>query len=505
MVASKRTYLVILIILFLGSRLLFFSYPFWGLEYEDSFIFNDTGRYLAYDYDHHSMPYRCQSCIDGSYTNCYEYASFGGHLLTFSFILSGINWIFGYSYFNIFILNFAFSILIIIIVNWFSKVHKSFSFHIFAFLFALTPFISVFNTSGLSETFSSLFVVSFLLLLYQLNELDFRRKSISFWISMIVLIFACLVKRENALLMFFLCCIPIFRLGFKQKPILKSYIFFVAVSSVFLLILFTSLDLIQTVKDEEADIKGESTFKLEFLFLNLKLLFYAMMNFRYLGIAGLGFLIVAGWCCYKKSITKIGAMSLVLSFLYMILYSSHYRSYYQVIYQTSSPFEALRYLTNYFPLIAIFISSMNYNYILKLLKSKLSLFSLKVIILIFLLILSINVILTRTMLSKDEYYSRIQPVLETLKIANEKDFIITDIPIVFRCFSTENQKIINIFDLTQKRLEIIINTKHESSVYIVRSTENEREVLRYGINFNEINFERIEFNSNYYQLLKYSR
>ena len=94
MLTSNKNITILLVILFIVTRLLFIKYPFWGLEYEDSFIYTDTGRYLGFAYDYYSMPFKCQSCLDGSYIDCYQYCSFGGHFLSIPFMIAGINLIF---------------------------------------------------------------------------------------------------------------------------------------------------------------------------------------------------------------------------------------------------------------------------------------------------------------------------------------------------------------------------------------------------------------------------
>lgn len=155
--------------------MLFINFPFWGMEYEDSFIYNDTARYLTFEYDYKSMPFKCQSCLDGSFLKCNSYGSFGGHFLTFPFLISMFNYIFSYNYNNIFILNFLISIsLLLYIIKWTQQNNSNFSLPIFIILLSLTPFITVFNTSGLSETLSSFFVLIFFLSVFKLNEIDFK-------------------------------------------------------------------------------------------------------------------------------------------------------------------------------------------------------------------------------------------------------------------------------------------------------------------------------------------
>lgn len=167
---SNKNISFFLVIIFVATRVLFLQYPFWGLEYEDSFIYTDTARYLGYEYDYTSMPFKCQSCLDGSYSNCYQYGSFGGHFLTIPIFLNCINSILGFHPSNIFFLNFVFSILVIsfVIFSWYRfKMGNTFSLNTFLLILIVTPFLSLFNTSGLAETISSFFVIGFILSVYK--------------------------------------------------------------------------------------------------------------------------------------------------------------------------------------------------------------------------------------------------------------------------------------------------------------------------------------------------
>src|SRR5438552_3040605 len=158
-------------------RLLFISFPFWGLEYEDSFVYNDTARYLNHNYNFHSAFFKTQSCIDGSFEKCNEYASYGGHFISFPFVLSKLNLLIGYHSFNIFILNFIFSILLMLVVFiWHkrSKYKNQFSLSSFLLLMLLTLFVTIFQTSGLAETLSSLMVMLSIIFILKADEKDFK-------------------------------------------------------------------------------------------------------------------------------------------------------------------------------------------------------------------------------------------------------------------------------------------------------------------------------------------
>jgi hypothetical protein len=304
----------ILLLANITIRLLFVLFPFWGLEYEDSFIFNDTARYLNNNY-YFKSDFLTQSCIDGSFNNCNSYASFGGHFLTFPFILSIFNYLFGYNVYNIFLLNFIFSILILLTVFfWHKKVRNKneFSLDLFLILMLITPFITVFHTSGLSETLSSLMIILSIIFIQKANEIDFNIFHYSFWLTFIFIIGAVITKRENLLLISLLILIPYFRKIQKKKIIPSGYILlsFIVLISIFL---FSYLINIPSIEFNEGIAIGRQTFSFTFLIKNLIQLFFALLNFKYWGLTGILFIASIILYVLRKSHSSVGVLFFFIS------------------------------------------------------------------------------------------------------------------------------------------------------------------------------------------------
>lgn len=476
--------------------MLFINFPFWGMEYEDSFIYNDTARYLTFEYDYKSMPFKCQSCLDGSFLKCNSYGSFGGHFLTFPFLISMFNYIFSYNYNNIFILNFLISIsLLLYIIKWTQQNNSNFSLPIFIILLSLTPFITVFNTSGLSETLSSFFVLIFFLSVFKLNEIDFKY-SLTFLIAFITLIISILIKRENLTLLVFLFTLPLLRYYFNQRILVKNYLMFVLSTSLLILTLIYKINVIEVESNEGIDV-GSSTFNLTNFFINIQQLFLAILNYSYWGITGIVFIIATIYFFIKKNKSKIGLFSLVLTLLYVLVYCCHYRSYYQVKFNIVHPFETLRYSTNYFPLIAIFISSQNFTNI-----KIITLFKNNYLIILSFILLAYNVFELRINLSDDEYFSRIRPVETTLNHCKKNDIIITDIPIVFHCYASSRQTIVNLYSLNQARLDNLLEDGINNNIFYLKPINDNYD--RYKLLFKDHNFSSMLWNDKQYKLLKYN-
>ena len=490
-----------LLAIFFATRLLFILYPFWGLEYEDSYIFTDSARYMSYDYDFHTMPYRCNSCLDGSYTDCYSYGTLGGHYLTFPILVHVLNVIKGYSTDNAFLVNFSVSLSIIFFVYFWNRTNitkSSISINIVLLLLSVTPFVPIFNTSGLAETLSSAFVLFSVLSLSRANDKNFNIASTEFYLSIIFIVMAIVTKRENLVLLAFLVFIPILRRLHGKSMLPKGYIILSFICSVAVSGFVIYTDLFGIEFDETGDI-GASTFSLAYFIDNSYQLLQAALNFEYWGITGYLFLITLFVSIYKKNFKQLETFCLIVIAMYVGIYASHYRSYYQVIHQISHPFETLRYSTNYIPLVVVFIASVYHNR-LRISTSNV-LIKYGVLILIFGVLMH-NTIQTRLLFSEDEFRSRIEPVYETLASMEPNDIVISTTPVIFRCFAHQTQRIVDLFQLSQRRLDEMRRLNQTSHIYLLTSTDMALDIDRYGLDIELADFKPISTINNKFIISK---
>ena len=199
--------LIIITIAFL-SNFPFNSKFFFGLEYEDSYIYNSYARLLLYNKNFEIDPFLTQACCVGPLSNCQGFVTYSGHLIGFPSVIFLLFKLLGYSKYTICIFNFIcslFSILLIFLISKKFIPNKSFAF-ISGLLYAITPIMGVFHTSSLSETFSSTFLLLVLLLYFSKIELTDKIKSSDnfiLWASLLSsLLFAVLIKRENLIMLF---------------------------------------------------------------------------------------------------------------------------------------------------------------------------------------------------------------------------------------------------------------------------------------------------------------
>lgn len=500
-----KYYALVLLGLNILIRLTFVLFPFWGLEYEDSFIFNDTARQLAHNYIFTNDFFITCSCTSGSIEDCSSMASFGGHFITFPFLLFLLNAIVGYSSSNILLFNFSISCLLLIIVYVFHKrygLKDQFSIKVFLTLMLITPFISIFNTSGLSETFSCFFVTFSVFSFYLANNQNFKISRYSFWITVVLLIIAFLTKRENVILLALFFVVPFLRIYFKRKAFVRDYWIMMGLTLVVACLAFVLLNVISIETNEASDINAP-TFSIFYLLDNSANFGVAMFKFQFWGVTGVLLILSLVLLIFKRSITPFGLYCFVIAMLFYIVYCSHYRSYYHVKYDRLNPFETLRYTVNYFPLICLFIASISFKSarLTQLNYQKYWFWGLIIII-----GLSINTVFSRINLHKVEYVSRIEPVKKTLSSASESDIIVTDIPIVFHCFASEKQPIIDIFTLSPQKFDSLLSLS-TIDVYMCARRSNSEDYERYNfeVNINKYCNKEILLLNEDYQLLKFQK
>jgi len=180
---------------------------FYGLEYEDAYIFNASSRQLNYSANPGPHPFLTSSCSVGSLVDCQINGTYSGHLIGFPAVTSFAHRIFGFNPNSISFINLLASLLSTALVFLISQ--KLLSNTIFGLasvaVFSSTPVINVFHTSSLSETFSSTAILIFLLLyLEQLDQSErggFRDAKLLILATVLAMFFAVLVKRENLLLL----------------------------------------------------------------------------------------------------------------------------------------------------------------------------------------------------------------------------------------------------------------------------------------------------------------
>lgn len=447
--------LLLALVLFAFSRIIFIFYNFWGLEYEDSYIYYDNALNIENKLFNKGNVLQCISCDIGSYKDCFSYMSYGAHYKTFSYAIFAFNKIFGTAYQNIFIVNFLISICILIIFYLFVK--DKMTRIIFTLCIAITPFYALFSTSGNSEIFSSLFVLSSLFCSY---NLIIRKKQSYIYLFILCATIAAISNRENFVLFFIFILLHLLS---SERNNLKTLIKILAILiyTAFLLYLVGVFD---TEMEYANDIQNQ-TFSLKYLLDNSTAFLGAFTSLELWGITGYLFITSVFTFIFFRKKSKINLYLIIFFVSYYLLTFLHYRHYHYLLTGEVSPFETLRYTSTFFPLIAAFIS-FNLSYLFKKYNNKFSIICISITV----IFMTFKTFETRRDFSNDEYYSRTKPAEEILKYYKAGDIIVTNFPIVIKNIANQNTMIADLRSLEK------ININSFNTIYLLLNSTEYNEI-----------------------------
>lgn len=467
--------IVVLFLLNVLVRLAFLEWPFWGLEYEDSFIFCESSRLLAEGQELHTENLAVATCVVGSIYDCYEHGVYGGHFPLFPVLIAGVHAAFGYHEINIFALNAILSyVLLFVVLRAFLKTKEYASALIAAVLFLVTPFYQVFNTSGLSETlFGSLvmvFLLNLLRVVYSKVTLDWK----TILSMLVILLLALFTKRESiTLIVIFVAAVVLFK-PFRSKNLILIGLGFAALSGI--IYVASGVMRIETLEGTEIE---SSTFSLRYLFLNLGALVKGFFTLKYWGVTGLLLLLTAGFTLFSwRRRTIQSRFWLVALLCFIVVYSSHYRSFYQAHFDVVTPFDSLRYATSYFPILVMFLASTLGDLSSKFCLNKTRASLANVTAAVTTVILFGVGIRCRIHFNEVEDSARIRPVRYCLSKFDGTDVFVSDIPSVFRVLGSADQQVADLYSLDVQTFE-----RHygESSMLFVLTYTGVKELERYGL------------------------
>jgi hypothetical protein len=497
--SNYKWILIIMIVAFVSKFPLDSNY-FFGLGYEDSYIYNSYARLLLYNKNFEIDPFLTQACCVGPLSNCQGFVTYSGHLIGFPSVIFLLFKLLGYSKYTICIFNFIcslFSILLIFLISKKIIPNKSFAF-ISSLLYAITPIMGVFHTSSLSETFSSTFLL--LVFLLYLTEIDLKNKlensdNFILWVSLLSsLLFTVLIKREN-LIILLLPSITIILSSLEGKYQLKRYIYKLIpyfAMGLFIIFLYLSLIKVQEINRRENVDIGSFGFQFKFFFSLFPVFVRSFLSIEWFSI--FTYLCLAGICLIILNFKRypLFLYPVLLFFGYLFIYSVHYTSYYFIKTGQVSEFETLRYITNFFPFYCLIsgfsLYKLNDFIFIKLPKKGHGLYGLFKIALVlcFGTLLIIHNRGLREEFFRIEQKNRISPVTTTLSVINSNSIVLTDEPLLFQIFGSEDLFVIDLYQIGKSiSEEKIRNLINNFDVYYLKKSfhDNEIQVKRYQDSF----------------------
>jgi uncharacterized membrane protein len=365
----------LIVFLALIWRLPFEGRFFYGLEYEDSYIYSVAGRYLsAGDYlcNPPNSCYLTTVCAVGNLNTCAKTETFSGHFIGYPFMIAAASRIFGYSpavgsYVSL--LASLLTVVFIFLVCEFID-PNSITGLAGATVFSVTPVFAVLGVGTYAEPVSDTLVIVSLLLGMHLLEPDPEESSLGIFVNWIALtfsaLFAVLVKRENLLLIPILVLAGLWihvrnrRLGSNGKW--SRYAMLLISSLLCIVFAITKLYFMRVVQSETAEF-GVFPFSWTFLRTMFPLFMKSYLSLSW--YVGGGIFVLLGVVASIRS-RKRGMFAAGLFAAFLLLYASHVRSYYQLKVGDVTQFDTLRYSMNLAGLWSI-MAALGFSYFINVL------------------------------------------------------------------------------------------------------------------------------------------
>ena len=443
------------ILLCLVLTLLFkynYGVHFWGLEYEDAYVFSFCARQFLYNIFPSSFLVDAVSV--GSLTEPMLTSTYGGHFIMYPTFLSLFTNIFGWSPTILSIANTSIAFFILLILSILPKNQKSW--FVPPVLYCCAPIINVFTTCFLSEIFSS-FVCLIFVYTY------FRGKSIyNYTLCLVAFLVAIMCKRENLALLtlpaieFVYLTFGKYRFNIKNHIVeLLKYIPFVFIICVYFLFVQNVFDI---EKIESKDIKN-ATFSIRYMTILFPAFIEAMFGIEAFSFV---FIITVAWLIYllirNKRLTLDMVFPFVLFSVYLLLYTLHYRGYFFIKEERVSSFETYRYINNFFYLIPLMFVSIKCKF------NQIGLIA--CMALVFSLYTTYSLRLRMSELEYQERFKEVQMVSNYMQANSSKSVLICENVLLYQNVCDDN------FGICDIRLCDKLDKNHQTDYYLLLSDLN---------------------------------
>ena len=441
-----------------------FSFHFLGLEYEYSYIFNISARQFSENI--YSVSFLTDGINAGSLSEPISTVTYGGHFITYSVFISWFYNIFGYniylpSYLNTFI---EFLTVLTLSISFRSVFGFQKYWFIPGCIYSLAPSMNLFGTTHLSETFSSFIVMMSILSFFYFYQSSKRSVLFVFGICFIT---ALITKRENTVLLVLFIIFALYKAISSGRNRISNLLPLLVSIVILIVFLYFIQNIFLIEKIESSEISA-NTFRLSNFMKLAPVFLKAMIDFRWFNIFLLAFIPSILFILFNRQSHFIQLSVLLLYFAYFLIYTMHYRSYYFVHFYDVKPFDALRYLKNFYVISTLIISFCLYEHTSNLIFKKL----LIPISSIFLIISMFNTYILRKQFSSIESENRFLNPKLVLKHLNreEHSILITDNILIFQLLGDRNLELIDLtsFDKFSDKLK-------NRNVYLFMTSFNKSE------------------------------
>ena len=352
--ALRRRWLPLGLILFLALvwRLPFEGHFFYGLEYEDSYIYSVAGRSLdsgTRNCAREGSCYLTSVCAVGNWNSCKVTETSSGHFVGYPFLIAIVSRVLGYRPAVASYLSLTASMMTVVFVFLFGRlIDGDIAGLAGSVIFGLTPVFAVQGVGTYAEPVSNMLVVVCLLLcvrLFSSNADTSLRALVINWLALtFTAVFAITVKRENVLLVPVAVLIGLI-LNLERGPHGRAWVVkLLGLVSATVCVWFAAvqLRLVTVVRKETVEY---ATFPFSVAVLRTMLPLFLRSYVSLSWYLGGSILVAAGLIAAVR--TRRGSMYAMFVFIaYLLLYSSHVRSYYQLESGSVNQFDTLRYSMN---------------------------------------------------------------------------------------------------------------------------------------------------------------
>lgn len=343
-------------------RLPFDGHFYYGLEYEDSYIYSVAARYLASNPPHvdpATSPFLTTVCAVGNWSSCRNPETSSGHFIAYPFMIAVVSKVFGYTSITASWISLAASLATVVFVFLVGKLIDpgGISGTAGALLFSVIPIFAAQGACTYAEPVSNLLVVTCLLIcLYMLGPSIQASLSalVITWLALtLTAVLAIAVKRENLLIVPTLLLVGVlFRID-KESIATPSRRLqrLAALLTVFVCAVFAlaQLQLLAVIRREQAEY-SLFPFSFELWRAMLPMFLKGFLSFSW--YFGSAFMVLAAILASLRSQRRT-LYALGLFTAYLLLYTSHVRSYYILRGGAITELDTLRYSMNLAGLWAI--------------------------------------------------------------------------------------------------------------------------------------------------------
>jgi hypothetical protein len=407
---------------------------FYGLEYEDAYVFNFIARQFANNIYCHS--FLTDGIVAGSIENPVMMGTYGGHFITYPAFLSVFYRFWGFEpqyicHINTFIEFLSLSILSIFPI----KINKTNLWFLLPVLYCIAPIMNVFSTSGFSETFSSFICLSFVFLLCIYHEKKSWYNCI-FCILTLFMTFLC--KRENICLLLLPYTYALWNY-FKNKTFCKNDLLLSIGSSFMLIVYLACIQNVFNIEHIESKDIGSNTFSIGFFSQLFPIFVKSLFTVNYFSISIYVLVILTFYIWKQKEYWTLNFLALFG--IYLLLYSLHYRGYFFVKYNEISVFDTVRYINNFYYLIPVIVASALYKLIIGY--KRWIIYLSCIIVLIYSLTITFNLRKELSQIEDENRFCTTRAILQYLEKENNTVLIAENI-LLYQLFSDDSFTICDI-------------------------------------------------------------